>query len=115
MAQPKLPTGQQVKWEAVPFPSVYANIMQLGLTSFDISFTFGEIGSATASEVQAVPKVKVILSPEQALNLSKLITASLETYTRHNGALRAGGALNIEEVNKQLGDLAAADAKNESR
>lgn len=101
-SSPKLPGGQVMKWKDQEYPSVYANIMGLGLSPFDISLIFGEIGESTPTEVLATARVKVILSPEQASNLMKLLDAAITTYVQNNGQLRAGGAVNPEEINNQL-------------
>jgi hypothetical protein len=100
--RPKLPSGQVVKWKDSDHPSVYANIIGFSLTPFDLSFIFGEIGESTPSELTGIPRVKVIVSPEQAANLMKLLGVALNTYVSGNGQLRPGGAVNIEDLNSQI-------------
>jgi hypothetical protein len=80
-SQAKLPGGQVVKWQDKEFPNAYVNIMGFTMTAFDISLILGQIGDATPSEVTGIPQVKVTLSPEQALNMMKLLSLAVETYT----------------------------------
>lgn len=105
--QTKLPSGQVMKWKEVEYPSVYANIMGFTMSPFDIALILGEIGESTPTEVSATPRVKLLLSPEQAANLMKLLSVALTTYVQNNGQLRPGGAVNLEDVTLQLEALAA--------
>ncbi len=100
--RPKLPSGQVVKWKEQECPTVYSNIMGFGMTPFDIALNFGEIGESTTTEVIGVPRVKVLLSPEQASNLMQLLGVALKKFTENNGQLRTAGAVNIVEISKQL-------------
>lgn len=90
---PRLPSGQTIKWLEADLITQYANIMALSMTAFDISVTFGQIGNTSATDVEAAAKVKIMLSPEQAANLVKLLTIALTKYTARNGNLRTSGAL----------------------
>ena len=76
--------------------------MGFAMSPFDISLIFGEIGESTPTEVTGIPKVRVILSPEQASNLLKLLEVAVETYVANNGQLRTSGAVNVAELNKQV-------------
>jgi len=76
--------------------------MSFSVSPFDISFTLGEIGDATPTVVHAKPKVKILLAPEQAANLMKLLNVALQAYVQNNGVLRLGGAVNLDEVNEQI-------------
>lgn len=102
MSKATLPSGQTVKWNDDGTHSIYANILGFSMSSFDISLLFGEVGEATETEVIANLKTKVIISPEQASNLIKLLGLALQTYIANNGDLRHGGAVNVEEVSAQL-------------
>ena len=110
---PKLPSGQTIKWEDSALVSHYANIMALAMTPFDISVTFGQIGVATPTEVEALAKAKIILSPEQASNLMKLLAVALQKYTSGNGPLRAAGAIDEEAFAKAI-EESRVGAGNES-
>jgi hypothetical protein len=99
---PKLPSGQVVKWKEQDHPTVYANIIGFGMSPFDITLIFGEIGDSTPSEVIAIPRVKVFLSPEQAANAVKLLGIALDTYVGNNGPLRTVGAIDPEEIKAQV-------------
>ena len=101
-SQPKLTSGQVVKWKEQEFPSVYANIMGFALSPFDVTLIFGEIGEATPTEVVGIPKAKIILSPEQAANLIKLLQLGLSTYVQNNGQLRTAGAVDMELLASQV-------------
>jgi hypothetical protein len=101
-AAPKLPSGQIVKWRGDEFPSYYSNLMAFGMSPFDISITFGEIGNATSKEVEGVPRAKIILSPEQAANLMKLLGLALSNYVQNNGTLRMSGSVDLEAVSNEM-------------
>jgi len=101
-SQPKLTSGQVVKWKEHEFPSIYANIMGFALSPFDVTLIFGEIGEATPTEVVGIPKAKIILSPEQAANLIKLLQLGLSTYVQNNGQLRTAGAVDMELLASQV-------------
>jgi len=102
-AAPKLPSGQIVKWRGDEFPSYYSNLMAFGMSPFDISITFGEIGNATSKEVEGVPRAKIILSPEQAANLMKLLGLAL--------SLRMGGSVDLEAVSNEMKTQLAKGSK----
>jgi hypothetical protein len=99
---PKLPSGQVVKWRVQDTTSVYANIIGFGMSGFDIYLLFGEIGESTSSEVTAIPKVKVFLTPEQASNTMKLLGIGVENYVARYGALRTSGAIDMENIKDQM-------------
>lgn len=99
---PKLASGQVVKWKELDYPSVYANVIGIGLTPFDINLIFGEIGESTPTELSGIPKVKILLAPEQAANLMKLLSLVLETYREGNGQLRTAGAVDVDNIQAQL-------------
>ena len=104
MAKPpmKLSNGQTVKWKEQDFPSVYTNIMGLGMSPFDITLIFGEIGDSTPTEITANPRARVIMSAEQAANLVKLLDFALSNYVKNNGQLRAGGAIDMDLLANQV-------------
>ncbi len=100
--QPKLPSGQVMKWKEQDHPTVYANLMGFGMTPFDITLVFGEIGDSTPTEVTGIPRVKLLLSPEQASNLKTLLEVGLKNFTETNGPLRSAGAISIGDVSNQM-------------
>jgi len=89
-------TQKQVFRDDVQYPNFYSNVFGIGSTPFDVSIVFAQVGKATQTEIEAVPVVKVTLSPEQVANLVKALTVTLTTYVEGNGLLRHGGALNFE-------------------
>lgn len=97
-----MPNGRVMRWKDADFPTVYANLMGFGMTPFDISLLLGEVGESTDTEVVGIPRVKVLLSPEQANNLHKLLGLALTKYVETNGALRTVGAVDLDELNKQV-------------
>ena len=76
--------------------------MGFALSPFDITLIFGEIGDATPTEVVGIPKARVILSPEQAANLIKLLDLGLATYVQNNGQLRTSGAVDTDLLASQV-------------
>lgn len=74
-------------------PTVYSNFMGVGATPFDLAIIFGEVDLSEESGTGANPKVKVILAPEQAANLIKMVGDVLKQYVAANGSLRAGGVI----------------------
>ncbi|MFZ0270924.1 MAG: hypothetical protein WB524_18715 [Acidobacteriaceae bacterium] len=100
--EPKLPTGQIVKWLDKDHPVVYANLMGFSLTPFDIALMFGQIGESTPEQINGIPQCKVLLSPEQVSNLLKLLSIALDTYVESQGQLRTSGAVNLEAIRHQM-------------
>ena len=100
--KPKLPTGQVVNWDYSKAQTVYANIMGFSMTAFDLTLTFGHIGIASPTEVEASALVKVLISPEQAENLRILLDIAVKAYVENNGPLRTQGGLDIESINAQM-------------
>jgi hypothetical protein len=81
--------SQKQVWKRLEHPSYYANIMQVGLSPFDISIVFGKVADANAEEVTCIPSATVTIAPEQAANLMQMLAASLEGYVKQFGNLRA--------------------------
>jgi hypothetical protein len=114
-SQAKLPGGQVVKWQDKEFPNAYVNIMGFTMTAFDISLILGQIGDATPSEVTGIPQVKVTLSPEQALNMMKLLSLAVETYTNNHGPLRTSGEVDLEQLRRQMENTKRLLVESEDR
>jgi hypothetical protein len=108
---PILPTGQVVKWQKLEIPPVYANIIGFGMSGFDIHLLFGEIGESTSSEVTAIPKAKVFLTPEQASNTMKLLGVALDDYVARYGPLRTAGLVKVADIKAQIETQRAASKK----
>jgi hypothetical protein len=108
---PKLPSGQVVKWQEQTAPPVYANIIGFGMSAFDVYLLFGEIGESNSTEVIAIPKIKVFLSPEQASNTMKLLGIALDNYVERYGPLRTVGMLNPDDIKSQFQAHKAAAKK----
>jgi hypothetical protein len=111
MSKPaKMTNGKNVVWKEIEYPTVYSNLIGFVMTPFDISLVLGEVGDSNEFQVTGIPRVKVVLSPEQAANLEKLLNLALQNYTKNNGALRTGGAVDMEDVQKQFADRSAPKA-----
>ena len=95
--------SQKTTWkEGQPFPSYYANLIGFSMSPFDITLLFGELDTATPTEIIGLPRAKILLSPEQAQNLMKLLVLAVEAFQKNNGALRTNASLNIAELQNQL-------------
>jgi hypothetical protein len=90
---------QKIEWNDEQIPSVYANVMAVGITPFDISILLGEVESASASIVKAKPRVKVIVSPEQASLLMQTIGQALAKFIEGSGQLRPVGKQQLDSKN----------------
>jgi hypothetical protein len=97
--------GQKQRWKEQEYPTVYSNLMGFGMTPFDINLIFGEVDSATTTEVVGIPRVKLILTPEQAANLYKMLGVAVQAFVANNGALRSVGAIDVDSISKQVEDL----------
>jgi hypothetical protein len=90
------------KWKEVEFPAVYANMMGIGMTPFDVNIIFGEVLESDEKSLTGRPLVKVLISPEQAGNLIKLLSIALDSFTKTNGALRTAGAIDVKETAEEM-------------
>ncbi len=90
------------KWKEIEFPVVYANMMGIGMTPFDINVIFGEVVESDEKTITGKPLVKILLTPEQAANLIKLVSIALESYTNANGALRTSGTVDVKEMTEKI-------------
>jgi hypothetical protein len=101
---PKLPTGQVVQWNNDHLVSHYSNLMALSMSAFDISIIFGELGQASPETVEGIAKAKIILCPEQALNLMTLLSIAVQKFTEGNGPLRASAKVDGDAFKKAIDD-----------
>jgi hypothetical protein len=97
-----------MKWKEQEHSSIYSNMIGVGMSPFDIHLLFGEVVDADAETVTGVPRVKILLSPEQAFNLQKLLSVAIDVFTKSNGPLRTAGAVDPVEV---AADIEAAMPK----
>jgi hypothetical protein len=96
---------QKQTWIKVDYPTYYSNIMQVGLSPFDISIEFGTVADTTVEEITCKPQVMVTISPEQAMNLMQMLGASLQGYVSQFGNLRTAvvgkpGKASSEAINE---------------
>lgn len=100
--KPKLPSGQTVTWNEEKMVTYYSNLIGISMTPFDIGIIFGQIGKATGTDIEGLSLAKIILSPEQAQNLIKLLMISVTKYMQTSGELRAAGAVDEESFLEAL-------------
>jgi hypothetical protein len=74
------------------YSSLYSNYMGVGATPFDVSIIFAEVDQRGAS-VEATPRIKVMMAPEQAANLVMMLTQALQQFVAQNGPLRVSGKI----------------------
>jgi hypothetical protein len=77
------------RWLSQQHPTVYSNLLGIGITPYDIAIIFGEIANITEGEVVGNPKVRIYLAPEQVGNLIRMLEESLKMYTTNAGPLRS--------------------------
>jgi hypothetical protein len=82
----------------IEYPTIYSNIIGIGASPYDISIVFGVVDNATETEVMAKPLVKVLMAPEQAANVVKIISKMLERYQEANGQLRTSSTVDLVTV-----------------
>jgi hypothetical protein len=102
------PTMRVAKWKEGEVPTIYANMMGIGMTPFDVNIVFGEVLEADEKFLIGVPKIKVLLAPEQAVNLMKLLSVAVDAYVKANGTLRTSGAVDVTGLS---GEFKAAASK----
>lgn len=90
------------KWKEGQYPTIYANMMGIGMTPFDINVMFGEVTDSDDNSVTGTPKVKILLAPEQAANLMKLLSVAVDSFATTNGALRSAGSVDVVDFSEQL-------------
>ena len=90
------------KWKEVDFPAIYSNMMGIGMTPFDINIIFGEMAESDENTITGRPLIKLLLAPEQAANLMKLLSVALDAFARTNGTLRTAGAVDLQETTEQM-------------
>jgi hypothetical protein len=98
----KLPGGQSLKWLPANYPTIYTNIMAVSWNAFDVSLILGQIGETAGIDTLATPQAKIIMTPEQASNMHKLLGVIVGAYIESNGPLRTAGAVDVEEVQRQI-------------
>lgn len=101
MAEAPVPNRRTV-WTEREVPTFYTNIIGFGVSPFDITLQFGEIESGSPAEIKAIPRVKVILSAEQASGLRQLLEVALEAFVKGNGPLRNVGNIDQSQIRRQL-------------
>lgn len=102
-------TKRTAVWETKDHPTVYANMMGIGMTPFDIGIIFGEVIKSDETTLTGTPKVKVLMTPEQAQNLIKLLGVAVSAYEQSNGAIRNSGAVDVGDF-KESFDASMSDA-----
>lgn len=91
-----------MKWKEQEHPTFYSNMLGIGMTPFDITVIFGEVTEADGTTVTGTPRVKVLLAPEQAVNLMKMLSVAVDSFTKTNGAIRTAGAVDAAEMARNI-------------
>lgn len=93
---------RSMKWKEQEHPTVYSNMIGIGMTPFDINLIFGEVVDSDKETVTGSPRVKILLSPEQAANLQKLLSVTMDAYTKANGPIRSAGAVDVADLTARV-------------
>jgi hypothetical protein len=101
-AEPVKATKRIAKWKEAEYPTVYANMIGIGMTPFDINIILGEVLESDETCLTGVPKIKILLAPEQAVNLMKLLSIAVDAYVKSNGTMRTSGAVDVAELSGQF-------------
>jgi len=64
------------------FRHVYSNSVRLGLTPWDIRFTFGTVEEVQPGEARNVEKITIIMSPQHAMAMLELLKANIEKWVK---------------------------------
>lgn len=99
-------TRPKTVWKAVDVPNIYANVVGVGSTPYDVNIVLGEIDTATPEEITANPRLKLTLSPELAANVHTLLGLILDGYVKGNGPLRTQSLANADEMKRRLAETA---------
>ena len=74
----------------------YSNIALVIGSPFDIQVVFAEIAKVTEEELVANARVRVIMSPEQAVLLHRLLGSRIQGFVREQGPLR--GIIEVDDL-----------------
>ena len=77
-------------------PVFYSNIALVIGSPFDIQVVFAEIAKVTEEELVANARVRVIMSPEQAVLLHRLLGSRIQGFVREQGPLR--GIIEVDDL-----------------
>jgi uncharacterized protein DUF3467 len=73
---------------AADFITVYSNSMSMESTFNDFKLVFGQIAEATPERLVTDEKVAVIMSPEEAKSVAKVLVRQLKVYEKMFGPIR---------------------------
>lgn len=68
-------------------PVFYTNVGSVQSTPFDIQIIFGEV-TQLAEQVLGVARARIVMSPEYAVLLAKILNMRVEAFKKQHGALR---------------------------
>ena len=72
------------------------------MTPFDIAIVFGEVLETDETTVTGIPRVKILVTPEQAWNLKQILEVTLAHFANANGPLRTSGSVDPVELSDRL-------------
>jgi hypothetical protein len=84
----KLKDRPKTRTQAENFVSTYSNAMNVEVTFTDFKLFFGEIVEATHDKLVTVDRVAVLITPEQARLIAKVLTKQIEQYESRFGPIR---------------------------
>ena len=86
-----------IRERAADAPVIYANSVNIGTSLFDISLGFGQIEESTPKRLVVTETLRVIMSPQHAKELSRLLGEQVQGYEDRFGPLPAGPVVEIQE------------------
>ena len=98
------PTSREVPMTESDYETIYSNYIGVEATPFDVALMFAEIDNNRSGDGQiiAIPKVKVIMAPEQAANLMRMLQEVLNKYIQRTGVLRQAAIQADLEANSEV-------------
>ncbi len=99
-------------------PAVYSNVVAVISTQFDLQLIFGEAAQVTDQAVIGKALVRVIMTPEHAQFLLRLLQVRLDQFIKTVGPLRMDAVNSIvvgREVSGSVENLAAPPTPHPKR
>lgn len=84
----KLKERPKTRTQAANFVSTYSNSMNVEVSFNDFKLFFGEIMEATQEKLVTEDRVAIIVSPEQARLIAKVLKEQIEVYESKFGSIR---------------------------
>jgi hypothetical protein len=94
---------QNLTTERTPAPyfqSIYANNAQISTSYFDIRMRLGEVTGVLPDRIPVLDKVEIVMSPEHAASLYRLLGQQIEIYRQSFGEIRIEPTAPVEPTDK---------------